>query len=504
MNTQFVGLLLLVWASSTSAARGELADELANEFDAASNSAVAADLVAGAMFGGRFRLLSALWRQGLGPERSEHIPLPDTVSRDFPDASELFAGSFGEVWRAHDTARGVNVALKMFYSTARDGKRYFLTWQLATGNERLARNLNAAGEECTIARQLQGYATGNPAGASRLMQCYEDHVTSGVSPTGHTVGENDPLYLILEECGTLPIDLWLKKNKERWLQERKDLTDAQKERWPQEYVVRVLKLFRQFMEGLDYLTSHDKKWVHHDLKPANLVIKELPDGEEVLKIIDFGAMTRASDEASRRYVVSTVMYAPPEWFNFTGEFYHIQGYNNEHPASFDTYSAAAILSEMITGARMFMTLRSTAPSPDMEKKAACNKDRSCEMATVVAPVKAPGAEEYKLTKSWGHSNATDGVVRPWKELAPKFVPKMESLLFTPEVEADSLYGPAVEFYRMASERKEWYPTFMSMLAFDPEVRATPKEVLQSRLLSRIKSIVDPDFDAAAAARQNQA
>ena len=90
----------------------------------------------------------------------------------------------------------------------------------------------------------------------------------GVSLTGHTVTDTQELFQVLEDCGGLPLSIWLTK-------QEPFMTGT----GAAEHVRRSLILFKQLMEGLKYLTAFSEKWVHHDLKPDNAVVKELKDAQ---------------------------------------------------------------------------------------------------------------------------------------------------------------------------------------------------------------------------------
>merc|ERR1719362_568764 len=187
--------------------------------------------------------------------------------------------------------------------------------------------IKAAAQECVIAEEMQVEAKSDPKGASRLMTCLEDHVTG--------VPEDDdklPLFTVWEFCGNLNLEDWLKDRT------RNDkLTAAD-----------VASIFIQVMEGLSYMTmeSHKKLYVHHDLKSENIVIKDtVVQGKMVplVKIIDFGSVTRPPlDRDSRTgFIVTTDVFAAYEHWDTGG------GYKKPW-SSFDTFSAATILIEMLS------------------------------------------------------------------------------------------------------------------------------------------------------------
>src|SRR5450432_767446 len=98
--------------------------------------------------------------------------------------------------------------------------------------------------------------------------------------------------------------------------------------------------------------AHDKGIVHRDLKPENIIIVKGHDGEDVVKVLDFGlAKLRESPELSdvttRGAIVGTPYYMSPE--QIRGESVGPQG---------DVYSLGALMYACLTGTVVF-----DAPSP---------------------------------------------------------------------------------------------------------------------------------------------
>src|SRR5258705_11354522 len=96
---------------------------------------------------------------------------------------------------------------------------------------------------------------------------------------------------------------------------------------------RAIEYARQILEALD--AAHSKGIVHHDLKPANILVSRLG-----VKLLDFGiAGFGAGDAASN---AGTLPYMSPE---------QLQG--EPFDARSDLFSFGCILCEMLTGRRAF-------------------------------------------------------------------------------------------------------------------------------------------------------
>ncbi|MFN2578069.1 MAG: serine/threonine protein kinase [Pyrinomonadaceae bacterium] len=91
---------------------------------------------------------------------------------------------------------------------------------------------------------------------------------------------------------------------------------------------------------------HEKGIVHRDLKPENIMLKRRTNGEELVKIVDFG-IAKVTDSAIApstidRAPLGTVLYMSPE---------HLRG--DRVTARSDIYAVALIAYEMATGRRAF-------------------------------------------------------------------------------------------------------------------------------------------------------
>ena len=142
---------------------------------------------------------------------------------------------------------------------------------------------------------------------------------------------------------------------------------------------RAAKLLRQIAAALH--SAHRKNVIHRDLKPENIMVQTLDDGEELVRLIDFGIAavkdSRYKDTWRTTTVVGTILYMSPE-----------QLMGNPLLAS-DVYALGVIAYEMLTGQPPF-----NPPShfEMLELQRAGVKARPRELR----PELSPGAEELIL------------------------------------------------------------------------------------------------------------
>ena len=142
-----------------------------------------------------------------------------------------------------------------------------------------------------------------------------------------------------------------------------DLEDAlvDKERFT---VDEVLSVARQVCPALEH--AHKRGIVHRDIKPSNLIYKT-EDGEQVVKIADFGIAFQVRDSIARitgqDTTGGTMHYMPPE--QLAGE---------ETDARSDQYALAATLYELLRGRTPFQGAGGVLMRQIEEKQAAPIKD----------------------------------------------------------------------------------------------------------------------------------
>ena len=99
--------------------------------------------------------------------------------------------------------------------------------------------------------------------------------------------------------------------------------------------------------------AHANGVVHRDMKPENVFLQRTPDGEEIVKIVDFGiAQLRTNEEAAacakrRRLTRTGMIFGTPEYMSPE------QAGGRHADARADVYAVGIILYEMFTGAVPF-------------------------------------------------------------------------------------------------------------------------------------------------------
>ena len=209
-----------------------------------------------------------------------------SVVAGFRVESLIGEGAMGSVYMAEDTRRGERVALKVLVRDLAEDERF---------RRRFLR-------ESKLAASL-------------------DH--PHVVPIVDAGEEEGVLYLSMELVEGLDL---------RALLRREGPLDPE----------HAIALVAQVAEALD--AAHAAGLVHRDVKPANILVREGPDGEHAY-VCDFGLarhLSSASSLTTDRGLVGTVDYIPPE---------QIEGGDIDGRA--DVYSLSCVLFECLAGTRPF-------------------------------------------------------------------------------------------------------------------------------------------------------
>lgn len=242
---------------------------------------------------------------------SGHLP-------DFEDPKALGAGSFAITYKATYKPTGQVVAVKVF----KDSAGLWITASDYGKYENNARIINMSRTECVNLQEIQQpqSQSKDPTGSSHVTKCIYDGIT--IPLQGGEEFENVPLHIVLEFGGTDDLDKWWGKQ----LKLKKANSD---------YVKLMKKATKGMLEGLRFLSESpgDVQWVHHDLKPQNMVVN---DQTAEVVVVDMGTALSTKNETAKS--ACTPFFRPPS-FDHYGVFESEVGF---HPPvwSYDIYSAA--------------------------------------------------------------------------------------------------------------------------------------------------------------------
>lgn len=108
---------------------------------------------------------------------------------------------------------------------------------------------------------------------------------------------------------------------------------------------RALRLLKQLCDGLG--TAHKNHVVHRDIKPDNLMIRTLADGEEELKIIDFG-IAKIVEGDTRNLTQTGEVFGTPTYMSPE------QCLGRKTDQRSDVYAVGCVAYEMFTGNPPFL------------------------------------------------------------------------------------------------------------------------------------------------------
>ena len=103
--------------------------------------------------------------------------------------------------------------------------------------------------------------------------------------------------------------------------------------------------FLQILEGLKKI--HESGFVHRDLKPENIYFHQLGNGEEIVKILDFGIAKIADEKSDPLLSVVGRIYGTPEYISPE------QGLNPDVDHRSDLYSIGVMMYECLSGVLPF-------------------------------------------------------------------------------------------------------------------------------------------------------
>lgn len=256
--------LLACIGIQTLAMRAEV-DSLDLEAGARQQALFASNLTQGSMFAGRYQL-------------GAKIEPPE----GYADMSEVGHGAFGITYKAHDTEKGMDVAIKLF-KVDRDSDD-LLSKKTAKGLPAIMRLLSAK-TECDKSTAL---INANPdqleIGKLRFMECLKDGT------------DEDPAYVVLEYVKGKTLSEWKK---------------------PFEYMpppADMIRIAFMMFEGLNHIEG---KFVHRDIKGDNVMVWKDEAGLLQLKFIDYGL---AVEEGKKVGVGGSPDYLTPEEFKENDDY----------------------------------------------------------------------------------------------------------------------------------------------------------------------------------------
>ena len=195
---------------------------------------------------------------------------------------------------------------------------------------------------------------------------------------------------------------------------------------------RACTLLAQVAKAL--IEAHEKGIVHRDLKPDNIHVKRLRNGEEFVKVLDFGiAKVAGPDTGGQTQLtetgtsVGTPTFMSPE---------QIQGGKIDHRS--DLYSLGCILYQLVTGAPPFtaesedytgvMVAHMMKPPPPLPERLLDGHPPSAALVALIDSLLAKKPKNRPATTAevarqlarlgWGHSGEMPMPVFPGDETGP--------------------------------------------------------------------------------------
>eukprot|EP00928_Gymnodinium_smaydae_P036752 TRINITY_DN25648_c0_g1_i1.p1 TRINITY_DN25648_c0_g1~~TRINITY_DN25648_c0_g1_i1.p1 ORF type:complete len:532 (+),score=66.22 TRINITY_DN25648_c0_g1_i1:67-1662(+) len=245
--------------------------------------------------------------------------------RHFPSkfgrGTRVGAGAYGEVWLARDEEAEQDVAIKFF----KHGGKHVMCGGLSSMRKSITDILAEAAEECKIAQKITESPEGelDPLGRARIARCLADEVGPNMNSS-----QSVPCYIVMENAG-VSLRTWINehKAKPKWF---KGTTY---------YAVEARSMVKQLLQAIRFLNTFQPAYIHHDLKPENVVYK-MVNGKPVVKVIDWGCVLEASNQLQDSK--ADLSYAPPEFSSSGAKLAYALPVH-----AFDMYQVGLIYLELI-------------------------------------------------------------------------------------------------------------------------------------------------------------
>ncbi len=206
-----------------------------------------------------------------------------------PQKDFLGKGGFSKVFRAYDTVRNREVALKFFYGSV--SEKYDIIGEINRMDDLVHPNVIR-------------------------------HYDATIIESTNAIGELEKIQVGIMEYANSG-----------------DLTDILKAKSK----ILIQKVISDILDGLKYL--HDNKIIHRDLKPKNILLSRSEGGQLKAKIADFGISKKIGfeDKAESTQLLGSVEYMAPEQFNPKK-----YGVNGQTDTNLDLWSLGIIIYELFT------------------------------------------------------------------------------------------------------------------------------------------------------------
>lgn len=256
---------------------------------------------------------TVVWNSG--PE------FPPTLKALYDSQAVLGSGSFGTTFKARCKKTGEIVAVKVLANDPNSISNWWLTPNDARKGDYEAL-INESKKECATLTRIENQHSFERAESRHVVRCLIDGISNALESSESSL----PLHIVMEFAGLLNLNAWWLRRITGQVPERQLLSELQ-------------SLSRQMMLGLKHLNDGTVKWVHHDLKPENMVVD---DGANItLTIVDFGTALSTLDPEETS--ASTQIFRPPEHFEAGATGFSMPAH------SYDSFSAALSIMALAGG-----------------------------------------------------------------------------------------------------------------------------------------------------------